>query len=64
MLRHLITMAARPTASNAPRLQPAELQNIIESLPEAARVVRARRRPSSESQPRSVCTTLKDLCEF
>jgi hypothetical protein len=64
MLRHLITMAAQPTASNAARLQPYELQAIIESLPEVARAVRARRRASVQSQPRSVCSTLKDLCEF
>ena len=66
MLRQLITtVATRPTSTTPARLQPAELQEIIESLPEVARVIRAQRRPpTSSSQPRSVCTTLKDLCEF
>jgi hypothetical protein len=66
MLRQLITtVATRPTSATPARLQPAELQAIIESLPEVARVMRARRRASMSSrQPRSVCTTLKDLYEF
>jgi hypothetical protein len=66
MLRQLITtFAARTSVSGAKaaRLQPAELQEILDSIPEVARKLRARH-SMLQDQPRSVCTSLKDLCEL
>ena len=64
MLRMLITsIAARQVAGDADRLRPAELRELVESLPEVARKLRARQ-ASLQGQPRSVCTSLKDLCEL
>jgi len=66
MLRQLITtFGVRPTSNglNPTRLQPGELQEILESLPDVARKLRARQ-SLRWAQPRSICTGLKDLCEL
>ena len=64
MLHQLITsIAPRSAAKDTPRLQPGELQDLLESVPEVARKLTARQ-PSGQAQPRSVCSSLKDLCEL
>jgi len=64
MLRQLTTcFGVRPATTTAARLKPAELQAILKSLPEVAHKLRARQF-ALQSQPRSVCTSLKDLCEL
>ena len=64
MLRELITsLTARKAPSKDPKLQPGEVQEILDSLPELTRELRARQ-VTPTPQPRSVCTSLKDLCEF
>lgn len=63
MLRQLIgAIVARSETTNGARLQPGELQEILESLPEVTRKLRVR--ASRNGAPRSVCTSLKDLCEL
>ena len=64
MLQQLITtVTARPATKNATCLQPVELKQLLESMPEVAQKLRVRQ-AKREAQPRSVCTSLKDLCEF
>jgi hypothetical protein len=66
MLRQLITtISARQATSrvNAARLNPGELREILEALPDVARKLRARQ-STQNVQPRSICTSLKDLCEL
>jgi len=64
MLRQLISsFAARPARNNATKLEPAELEELVESLPEVARTLRARE-ANRRDEPRSICTSLKDLCEL
>jgi hypothetical protein len=64
MLHQLISVIAPHAApKNTTRLQPTELQELLDAVPEVARKLSARQ-PSGQSQPRSVCTSLSDLCEL
>jgi hypothetical protein len=64
MLQQLITSFTTRSADKATRLQPGELDELLESVPEVARKRRIRKLRNEPQPPRSVCTTLKDLCEF
>ena len=64
MLRELITsLTARHAPTRPAVLQPAEIKDILDSLPEVTREARGRQ-TSRQTPPRSVCTSLKDLCEL
>ena len=64
MLRQLLTSITVRRAPSAPaKLQPGELERLVESLPEVARKLRARKAGRRDSPP-SVSTSLKDLCEL
>jgi len=64
MLRQLLTsITVRPATPPPARLQPGELERLVDSLPEVARKLRARQ-ARMRGEPRSVGTSLKDLCEL
>lgn len=64
MLRQLFTLiTVRPASSTPAKLQPGELERLVDSLPEVARKLRARQ-ARLRGSPRSVSTSLKDLCEL
>jgi hypothetical protein len=64
MLRQLLSsITVRPATSTSAKLQPGELERLVESLPEVARKLRARQ-ARLRGSPRSVSTSLKDLCEL
>jgi hypothetical protein len=64
MLRQLLSsINVRPATSTPAKLRPGELERIVDSLPEVARKLRARQ-ARVRGEPRSIATSLKDLCEL
>ena len=64
MLQQLITSFTTRSADKATRLQPGEIEELLDSVPEVSRKLRVRQLRPQAQPPRSVCTSLKDLCEL